>query len=128
VSRHEHELDALVEDAIEILIDRALRTVAPPRNPGGWRATMRMNLHAEHDARSFELLASDPGLTSKALADLLDPVPPPPRELSPSAIYDQAEQRRRELAADTPDGWLDRSVRLRCLAAARAALHREETP
>lgn len=123
----ESTTDSLIEDAIEILIDRTLGSAGrPPRSSvTAWRTKARSNLHSLHDARAFELLSQDRcALTPKALADLLGSPPSAsfrPGEPAPGSLYQRAEQQRRKRFDGQPAEKLDESTFRRCLAEARAA-------
>jgi hypothetical protein len=128
---NEFRIDATVEDAIEILIDRTLDNVPPPKHVVNWREQVRANLHAQHDRHAFALLSEDAesAITPKVLADLLTSAPLPPKVppmVEPATLYAQAEQRRREWNALQPDGWIDPDAFERCIGAARAALAARE--
>lgn len=122
--------DGLVDDAIEILLDRALTAIATPSNVGAWRHRTRRHLHATHDAAAHQLLTADlehsgtVTVTAKTLANLLAPEPESPAvpaKLEPN-VYERAETRRRERNVDAPTDWLPEDVQGRCVADARAAL------
>ena len=122
--------DGLVDDAIEILLDRALTAIATPSNVGAWKHRTRRALHATYDAQAHQLLTADlehsgtVTVTAKTLANLLDPEPAPavvPERLEPN-VYERAETRRRERNVDAPTDWLPEEIQDRCVAEARAAL------
>jgi hypothetical protein len=127
----EAELVGIVDDAVEILIDRALTLIATPSNVHAWKGRTRRSLHWAHDQEAYKLLAADlehngtVTVTAKMLADLLDTPAPPPPVPARSAVanaYELAEQRRRERDADAPSDWLPEGTRDRCIAEARAAI------
>jgi hypothetical protein len=122
--------DSLIEDAIEILIERTLDRVAKPDHANRWTEQARSKLHERHDRRAYALMAEDRALTARQLADLLAAAPsssaPPPALLDVHSMYAEAENRRRRRNADAPTGWLPPDKHVACLAAARAALTAKE--
>ena len=131
-------IDALVDDAIDVLCDRRLAEYRPA-HPVGWRTNMRRILHDAHDTSAHGYAVADIEhngrltIEARMLADLLEPattvpVPPPvPKThrvtvaMTPAEVYARAEQVRREHQADEPAEWLPDETRRGYLAQARAA-------
>lgn len=70
--------DEVLDQAIELLTERALATTPSRGNPAAHRAAIRRGKRTDHHQAAHQHLVADPTLTPDRLAQLLEPVAPGP--------------------------------------------------